>query len=494
MRDTGIGIPAEKLPLVFEAFTQADNSTSRCYGGTGLGLTICKKLVGLMGGRIWAESEVGKGTTFHFTADLRRSQSTRPAQPPCDPEELRGLPALVVDDNATNRRILEQTLLGWGLRPTLVDGGRAALEELRRATAEGRPYPLVLLDAMMPEMDGFDVVRRVKEDPQLTGATILMLSSAAQLADAARCRELGVALYLVKPVRQSELLEAIRKALPAAGVRPREVVLGRPRAGDSAAGVKANGSLRILLAEDNPTNQKLAVRLLEKRGHAVVVAADGKEALAALEKGSFDLCLMDVHMPVMNGFEATAAIRKAEEGSGGRLPIIALTANAMKGDRERCLQGGFDDYVSKPIDARQLFEAIGRFTAKPVGHANGVGEAPAEEALDRAALLERVEGDEEMLAELVAVFLEDCPRLLAALGEAIGQGNAEAVREAAHGLKGSVGYFGSPAAQTAALRLETMGQSGDLTGADAAFWDLERKLTRLRVGLAGMIEGRPAAV
>jgi two-component system, sensor histidine kinase and response regulator len=366
VRDTGIGIPADKQGLVFEMFTQADGGTSRKYGGTGLGLAICKKLARLMGGEVWVESEAGRGATFHFTARLRRSRAATVRVTTPLREGLRGMPVLVVDDNATNRRILQEMLTGWDMRPTMAESGPAGLAAMRRAAAEGGPFSLVLLDVMMPDMDGFAVVREIQRDLALAGATVVMLSSATQLADAARCRELGVALYLVKPVRQSELLAAVQAALGAAGAGRREEWT-RPRKARAEPAPAPERMLRVLLAEDNAVNQMVVVRLLEKRGHTVVVARDGQEALAALERERFDLALMDVQMPVMDGFEATAAIRRREERTGGRLPVIALTANAMKGDRERCLAGGFDDYVSKPIDARQLCEAMGRLVTREAG-------------------------------------------------------------------------------------------------------------------------------
>jgi PAS domain S-box-containing protein len=355
VRDTGIGIPADKLEAIFRPFEQADGSTTRRYGGTGLGLTISQRLVEMMGGRLWVESEPDRGSSFHFTARLGLSQVQPRAAAPPEPSRLHGLPALVIDDNATNRLILDEMLRGWRMKPVLADGGAAGLAELRAAAERGRPIPLVLLDAMMPEMDGFEVARQVKADAALAGATILMLSSGDQARDAARCRELGVARYLVKPVKQSDLLDSIVTLLARAEPEPKAA--GRPRPA-APAGAARGGSLRVLLAEDNPVNQKLAVRLLEKLGHAVVLANNGREALEAVGREEFDVVLMDVQMPEMGGFEATAAIREAEAGGGRRVPIIALTAHAMKGDRERCLAAGMDGYVSKPIRREDLAREV----------------------------------------------------------------------------------------------------------------------------------------
>jgi signal transduction histidine kinase/ligand-binding sensor domain-containing protein/CheY-like chemotaxis protein len=388
VRDTGIGIPPEKQRLIFAPFAQADSSTTRKYGGTGLGLTISSRLVEMMGGRIWVESPAfpsesfkegwGKGSTFHFIVrfDLAKSSPITQATSGKDPtqlEKLWNLPTLIVDDNATNRRVLEEMLRNWRMKPTAVERGRAALVEMKRAVTYGEPYPLVLLDAMMPEMDGFAVAEQIKRNPALAGATIMMLSSADWQVNTARCRELGIAVYLMKPIKESELLDAILTALAASqadlGMSSSSLISSKKaedgrlqKSGSASASVPSaiQRRLHILLAEDNAVNQKLAVRLLEKRGHTVVVANNGKEALAALEsrEAEFDLVLMDVQMPEMGGFEATAAIRAKEKERGGHIPIVAMTAHAMKGDRERCLAAGMDSYVSKPLQAKELFEAI----------------------------------------------------------------------------------------------------------------------------------------
>ena len=357
--DTGVGVPANKLKLIFDPFTQADGSTTRKYGGTGLGLSISSRLVEHMGGRIWAESEPGCGSTFHFTARLARSRGASPSAVSLSTHQLRGLTALVVDDNATNRRILEETLRGWGMRPTAVDGGAAALAELKRATAAGEAYPLVLLDAQMPEMDGFTLAERIRREPDLAESTVMMLTSLGHQADGGRCRELGLANYLVKPVKQSELLRAVLASLGAA--RPRAAAAVKPPApaGRAATALApTTGRLRILLAEDNAVNRLVAVRLLERQGHSVAVACDGRQAVDALEREQFDLALLDVQMPELDGFEVAAAVRAREEGTGRRLPLVALTAHAMQGDRERCLDAGMDDYVTKPIQMERLTQVM----------------------------------------------------------------------------------------------------------------------------------------
>ena len=355
--DTGVGVAADKLRLIFEPFTQADGSTTRKHGGTGLGLSISSRLVERMGGRIWAESGAG-GSTFHFTARLAPSRGASPSTLSLSANELRGLTVLVVDDNATNRRILEETLRTWGMRPTVVDGGTAALAELKRATAAGEAYPLVLLDAQMPEMDGFTLAARIKHEPGLAESTVMMLTSLGHQADAGRCRELGLASYLVKPVKQSELLRAVLASLGATRGRTAPVKRPPPAVGTTTALAPTTGRLRILLAEDNAVNRKVAVRLLEKQGHSVAVACDGREAVDALARERFDLALLDVQMPELDGFEVAAAVRAREEGTGRRLPLVAVTAHAMQGDRERCLDAGMDGYVSKPIQMEQLTQVM----------------------------------------------------------------------------------------------------------------------------------------
>jgi len=353
VKDTGVGIPADKQQRIFEAFSQVDGSTARKYGGTGLGLTICTKLVEMMHGRIWVESQPGEGSTFHFIIRLatQNTVSTRPPTP-LEPEELHNLPVLVVDDNFTNRRVLLGMLKRWGMRPTAVEGSRAALQALEIAEGTGRSFPLVLLDGQMPGMDGFALAELIQKDPKLVGAAIVMLTSAGQVGDATRCRELGITAYLVKPIRQSELLESIRNVLQKGPEKKPAVLVTRHTLRE------VRNRARILLAEDNAVNQMLAVRLLEKRGYAVSVAADGRAALTALERDSFDLVLMDIQMPGMDGFEATAAIRGKEKLTGAHIPIIAMTAHALKGDQERCISAGMDAYVCKPIRTSELFSAI----------------------------------------------------------------------------------------------------------------------------------------
>ena len=360
--DTGIGIPPEKQKTIFDAFSQADASTTRKYGGTGLGLTISTRLVEMMGGRIWVESEVGKGTQFHFTLKLGVADALElQVGLPATPEILKGVKALIVDDNRTNRRILDGMLVRWGMKPFQVESGAEALEALEQAQAANDPFKVILADMHMPRMDGFGLIERIRQAPGLSAATIMMLTSAGHRGDAARCQVLGISAYLLKPIRQSELRDAIARVLGAAESESEIPLITRYSLADTQ---DPGRSLRILLAEDNPVNQRLASRMLEKRGHRVIVTSNGREAVDALAKERVDLILMDVQMPEMDGFEATAAIREAEAAGGPRLPIVALTAHAMKGDRERCLAAGMDAYLAKPIRPEELDEVLDHYIAR----------------------------------------------------------------------------------------------------------------------------------
>ena len=351
--DTGVGIPKDKQKIIFEPFTQADTSTTRRYGGTGLGLSISMRLIEMMGGRIWLESEVGKGSTFHFTAQFGvvKNAVARPAL--MGPEILDNLRVLVVDDNATNRQILEKTLSYWRMRPTTVSNATAALNLLREAKAAGVPFGLMVADCHMPDVDGFMLVEQIQRLPDLSSLVTIMLTSGGQRGDGARCKALGIAAYLIKPVLQADLLGALLQVLSSCdNVVKQTPVITRYTLREGRL------PLRILLAEDNLVNQKLASRLLENQGHMVVVASDGAQALDTLERQSFDLVLMDAQMPVMDGFETTAAIRRLEQSTRAHIPIIAMTAHAMVGDRQRCLQAGMDGYIAKPVHAHELFETI----------------------------------------------------------------------------------------------------------------------------------------
>jgi signal transduction histidine kinase/DNA-binding response OmpR family regulator len=354
--DTGIGIPAEKQHLIFEAFSQADASMARKYGGTGLGLTISSRLVAMLGGRIWVESEQGRGSSFHFTAQAK----TAVGEPPlrlAGIDSLVGVAVLAVDDNATSRRVLSEMMAGWGMEVTLADSGPAAREILDRAEREGRPFPLLLADAQMPQMDGFALIRLIKRCPALTPPTIVMLTSPGRPGDAAACREVGAAAHLAKPVTRRGLSRALIAALHQ-GLQPAASSPASATQCDETAEGRGLCPLRILLVEDNSINQRVASILLEKRGHTVTVACNGRQAIDLFDEQAFDVILMDVQMPEMDGFEATAAIRTKEKATGQRIPILAMTAHAMKGDKERCLDAGMDGYVTKPIKPAALLAEV----------------------------------------------------------------------------------------------------------------------------------------
>jgi two-component system sensor histidine kinase/response regulator len=485
VRDTGIGIAAEKQEEIFEAFTQADSSMTRKYGGTGLGLAIAMRLVKMMKGRLWVESELGRGSAFHFTTHMGWPQ--RKISPPkqVHPNVLRNLAVLVVDDNKTNRAILEEMLRNWGTRPTAVESSKAALEALLQAKQAEKPFALILVDAQMPEMDGFDLVQRIREDPSHTEATIMMLSSSGQPGDAARCRQLGVAAYLLKPIQESELLAAIRTAL----AQPEEQTM-KPELVTRHSLREARRAGRILLAEDNAVNRQLALQLLEKHGYIVVNATNGREALAVLEKEAVDVVLMDVQMPEMDGFEATMAIREREKRTGAHVPILAMTAHAMKGDRERCLAAGMDGYISKPIQTKELFETIEHhLPAQLAGEKKASAQqSPAEEVFDVPAALQRVEGDAELLAELATLFEQESEQLLAKMNEAFAQHDSQALKQAVHALKGSVGNFAAMPAYAAALELERLAREGDRGQVEKAITVLENEITRLRPALEEFLQ------
>ena len=371
VRDTGMGIPKEKQELIFEAFTQVDGSTTRRFGGTGLGLTISARLVQAMNGRIWVESAPGMGSTFHFTAALEAAPE--PAKSTPKGEALDGIRVLVVDDNFTNRRILSDTLSHWGMLPTPVASAADALAWMRRGVEHDQPFHLVLTDVHMPGVDGFELVERIMGAPNLTNTFILMLTSGEHPGDLARCRELGVSAFLTKPIRRAELRAALVNAAggPSSGSERTQQLHQRTVASNVKTQRPGFGA-HILLAEDNLVNQKVARAILEKAGHTVVLARTGHHAVNLWETESFDLILMDVQMPELDGFEATSEIRKKEKQSGAHMPIIAMTAHAMSGDRERCLDAGMDNYISKPIHASTLLDLVSQYVKTPSHAGNAV--------------------------------------------------------------------------------------------------------------------------
>jgi len=476
--DTGIGIAQDKQQVIFQPFMQADRSTTRKYGGTGLGLAITSQLVELMQGSVWVESQPGHGSTFHFTARFEVPRQPGEEVLPAAAASLQDMLVLVVDDNATSRRILAAMLERWSMRPTLVESGEKALEALREAKESRRSFRLVLLDAQMPGVDGFLVAEQLRRNGPLGGSTIMMLTSAGQKGDAARCRALGISAYLIKPIRQSELLDAIMVVLgcPPAGEAPTRLVTRH-------AAPEARRKLRVLLAEDNSVNQELAKRLLEKQGHSVVTVTTGRQVLEQLahDAEGFEIILMDVEMPDMDGYQATKAIREQEKNTGEHLPIIAMTAYAMQGDRERCLAAGMDGYVPKPIQHQDLLDALQKMALKAPRVPPGKPAAkPSMELLDEELLMSRVDGDKELLKDLVDLFLDEYPRVLEGIRVALGKGDVKAVERAAHGLKGSTSNLAAMRASDAAFQLEQLARAGTLRGAEGPLRELEAQLTRLK--------------
>jgi two-component system, sensor histidine kinase and response regulator len=468
--DTGIGIAPEKQWQIFGAFVQADSSTTRRFGGTGLGLTISAGLVEMMGGRIWVTSEEGRGSQFRFAAKFGIQPEARTDSRP-SAENVHDLRVLVVDDNAANRTILQELLVSWRMDATAVASAAAALTALDDAIHRQRPFHLVITDALMPDVDGFALARQIAADARLSDAKVIMLTSSGISPDRQRGADRTIASHLTKPVKQSDLLDAIVTAFGGSvGPRPQDGDVQRPpRAVDRR--------LNILVAEDNPTNQTLVRLLLEQHRHRVTLVSDGREAVAKADAGPFDLILMDVQMPEMDGFEATAAIRQRERATGTHIPIVAMTAHAMAGDRECCLEQGMDAYVSKPLRPDDLLATIdGLFGPE---HARG--------SIDGPTLFADFGHNSTVLAEVIRVFLSDAPGQAAALRAATDAADAGSIVSAAHALKGSVGLFSKGAAYEAARALEQAARSGDLTGVDARCAGVEDELSRVCADLEAFL-------
>lgn len=474
VRDTGIGIAKEKQSVIFDAFTQADTSASRKYGGTGLGLTITTRLVNLMGGRVWVDSELGQGSTFHFTIRFRFADGSAPDDPANGQEILKNVSVLVVDDNESNRIRLSEMLQRWGMQPKVADSAESALDSLGLARGENRQFRLLITDMQMPGMHGLELANRVLQNPDLRTTPVILLSSSVAPDEGSRARTLGVAAYLTKPVHPAELRDAVIAALaPKVENRERSAKEHRPES-------RKGAGMNLLLTEDNPVNRKLAMALLEKHGFRYHVEENGREALAILEHETVDLVLMDLQMPVMDGFEAIRAIRDKERRQGGHLPIIALTAHAMQGDRERCLEAGADDYVSKPIRTADLFAAIERATKTGAAAESGPmsEEKNMSEVVDAAAALERVEGDRELLEELVRLFIDGGPAAIQEMRQALSGRDAHVLERLAHTMKGSSASLGANRISEAALVLEMRSRSGALENASELIDSVEAELER----------------
>ncbi len=472
--DTGIGIPGEKQRHIFQAFTQADSSTTRRFGGTGLGLAIALRLVELMRGRMWVESEVGRGSAFFFTAAFDRPQSTT-REPLLDKSRaLDGLRVLVVDDNATNRRILEEMLASWHMTPAAVEDAESALDALRRAVSDQKPFDVIISDRQMPVVDGFMLARRIRRERSLSRTPIVMLMSVGDASEASS-RGVSIDAFLTKPVKHSDLLDALATLFRVSIRRPRP---GRP----ARPSIRAAKPLRILVAEDNPVNRKLVTKLLQKRGHQIDAVDNGRAALDLIVEAppsTFDVVLMDVQMPEMGGFEATQAIREHEGRAGSHVPIVALTAHAMSGDRERCLAGGMDGYLSKPIEVDDLIATVERFGAAETSASGQTATTPTAAVFDERAALAYTGSDRRLLKQVITLFRDEMPASLKRIDRALRGRDGDQLRMAAHAVKGAIATVGSAAGRDAAARLETHARAGNWLEAERARDELRTVLRQL---------------
>ena len=505
VRDTGIGMTEEQQARLFESFTQADASTTRRYGGTGLGLAISRQLVEMMGGEIGVCSQPGAGSTFWFTLKLAKQPEGVPKDKPPRWLSLHSLRVLVVDDNETNRKIVHEQIVSWGMRSGMAENGQTALGVLRGTAGGGDPYDLAIVDLQMPGMDGMELASTIKADPSIAGTKLVLLTSMGLRGEAEQARKAGFAAYLTKPVRQSRLYDAIATAMGTSAGKKHttELPVRKPpithRDNLNETGARSRGGLRrahVLVAEDNQVNQKVAVRMLERLGYRANVAADGLEALESLSRIRYAAVLMDVQMPGMDGYEATATIRQREAGLARRTPIIAMTANAMQGDRKKALEAGMDDYVPKPIKPDELEAALERWipqekvsASMSVAEVDGSSVSP-EDTLDRAAIDNLLElGGSDLLSELAETFSGDTRSALPALREAVTAGDARSVESIAHSLKGSSGSMGARRMSAMCAELQDAGASGDLPSVPGLLERLEEEFGRVRAALEDELAG-----
>ncbi len=472
VRDTGIGIPSDKLDAVFEEFQQADSSTTRTHGGTGLGLAISTRLVELMGGKIWVESIQRQGSTFYFSVPLTVEEQEL-AKRKRSPVSLAEAPVLVVDDNATNRRILHDMLLNWGARPTLTSSAREAFERLLEAQRQGKPFGLLLSDVNMPEHDGFKLAEWIRECEDLAQLPIIMLTSSGRPGDVSRRNVLRINAHQMKPVKQSELFDSIMNVL---GVTAERAPEPQPAVVQSAGSTQC---YHVLLAEDNKVNQTLATGVLKQLGHTSEIAENGKQAIEAWASGKFDLILMDVQMPELDGLEAVQAIRKQEQGTGKHMPVIAMTAHAMKGDRERCIDAGMDEYLSKPVRKQDLTNMIEVVMGKGPRNAGATSELTSSSVIDWQDALEVAGGDRDLLMEVIQAFLEEAETLMRRIRYDVRSQDATALRRDAHTLKGGLLGVGAKRVSTSAFELEKLGINGDATNAHNPLQELEAQMSAL---------------
>ncbi len=497
VRDTGIGMTREQRSRIFRSFTQADSSTTRHYGGTGLGLAISKRLVEMMGGEVGVQSEPGEGSTFWFTARLEKVPGGAAQSAPTRHDDLRDLRVLVVDDNETNRKIVHEQVVSWGMKNGMAEDGHGALKMLREAAKSGgEPYDLAILDMQMPGMPGMELASRIKADPAIAPTRLVLLTSMGSRGEGEQAWEVGFAAYLTKPVRQSKLFDAIATVMSlkpgdasaapgheasAAGRRSPEEVQARSRERPWRA--------HVLVAEDNQANRKVAARMLERLGYRADVVANGLEALEALSRIQYAAVLMDVQMPEMDGYEATAEIRRREEGTDRRTPVIAMTANAMQGDREKALSAGMDDYLPKPVRLEQLDRILERWVPqapepREVPRTATNGASTSDGSLDHTVIAElrviQQEGGGDILERVVKSFLGEAPTHLATLRGAAEREEARAFKRSAHALNGICCCVGASRMASICGELESLSHLGDPTGIRSSLARLEEEFGRVK--------------